>query len=345
MTVGCWFALLVMLGSVVGAILVTPWSLAATPAAVALLLTFHGLRHRYGAYPWRRLRAHLGYGHGIDELARRLDRPAAELRSAAPVYRAVDIPKRRGGTRRLHVPDAATKALQRDILHRLLKRLRAHGAAHAYERGRSIATNAAQHVGRAVVLKMDVVDFFASTSAARVERYFRRIGWNREAAALLTRLTTHEGGLPQGAPTSPRLANLVNRHFDVLIDRTTRRFRGTYTRYADDLTISFPEDWPRKMRGMVQRVRKVAKAFGYRVHGKPKLGIFRAHQRQLVTGLVVNQRVALPRETRRWLRAVKHRARHGKATITSAQIAGWDAYAAMIGGATSPAPGPADRGG
>ncbi len=329
---GCVVLIVLLALGIVGGISVDRWWFALAVLAVAIVGPLLSWERRLGKSPWRRIRAAFGRGLGIDELARRLDLPRAELIAHAPSYRAVDIPKRRGGTRRLHVPDDATKAMQRRILHRLLKRLKAHDAAHAYERDRSIATNAAAHVGRAVVLKMDLVEFFASTRAARIERYFRRIGWNREAAALLTRLTTHEGGLPQGAPTSPRLSNLVNRQLDLNLERTARRFRGVYTRYADDITFSFPEDWPKKMRGVVQRVRRVSKALGYRVHGRPKLGIFRAHQRQLVTGLVVNQRVALPRETRRLLRAVKHRAKQGAATMTPAQIAGWDAYAAMVAG-------------
>src|SRR5262249_33968570 len=155
----------------------------------------------------------------------------------------------------LLIPEARLKALQRTILHRLLRRLRAHPAAMGFERGQSIVHNAALHVGRKVVIKLDLVDFFPSTRAGRIERYFRRVGWNGEAAALLTRLCTHEGGLPQGAPTSPRLSNLVNWLLDSRIDRFVRRRKGSYTRYADDITISFPKDYPRRVRGAIQRVR------------------------------------------------------------------------------------------
>src|SRR5262249_34840877 len=104
--------------------------------------------------------------------------------------------------------------------------LNAHDAAHAFERGRSILTHARPHVGRAVVVTLDLVDFFDATSALRIEKFFLYAGWNRAAAELLTRLTTDEGKLPQGAPTSPRLSNLVNRPMDAAMAMMMARTRG-----------------------------------------------------------------------------------------------------------------------
>src|SRR5690606_2115987 len=148
-----------------------------------------------------------------------LDVSTEELLSHRPDYAETFIAKRSGGRRRLLIPDWKTKQLQRRLVRRVLSRLQAHSAACGFERGRSIVDNARPHVGQAVVVKMDIVDFFPSTSAGRLDRYFRRIGWNREAAALLVRLTTHDGGLPQGASTSPRLSNLVNFFLDVKLTK------------------------------------------------------------------------------------------------------------------------------
>jgi retron-type reverse transcriptase len=281
--------------------------------------------------PGEAQRAFDGKGLGVEELARRLGIGPRELERFTPSYREARIPKRSGGTRRLLVPDDRTKALQRRILRRLLARLRAHPAANGFERGRSIVSNALPHVGRAVVVKLDVVDFFPATAAHRLDGYFRRIGWDADAAELLVKLTTHEGGLPQGAPTSPRLSNLVNFHMDGQLARLAARRKGSYTRYADDLTFSFPKDYPRRVRGVVQRARRILAANGYLMHGRRKLSIRRAHQRQAVTGLVVNAKASLPRERRRWLRAVRHRMTKGKAaTITPAQLQGWDAFERMV---------------
>lgn len=278
-------------------------------------------------------RAWRGKGMGVDDLARRLDLSEAELRSAQPSWHTAYVPKRRrnAGSRELTVPDAQTKRLQRRILRRLLSRLRTHVAVVGFERGLSIVHNAAPHVRQAVVIRLDIVDFFHNTTADRVEAYFRRIGWNADAASLLTRLTTHQGRLPQGAPTSPRLSNLVNFALDATIEAHVARRRGIYTRYADDITISFPRDYPRKVRGTIQYVGRVLKRYGYRLHRRPKQHIRRRHQQQNVTGLVVNERIQLPRRTRRWLRAVEHRlATGGEASLTEAQLQGWRAFQAMV---------------
>lgn len=280
---------------------------------------------------WRWLRRLLRLKYKVDELARRLDVSLRELQTVPARYRPVLIPKKRGGTRRLDVPDASLKNLQRRINRRLLASLRTHEAATGFTPGLSVAHNAAAHVGQAVVIKMDIVDFFPSTTTARVERYFRYIGWDDETAALLTLLVTHEGGLPQGAPTSPRLSNLVNHALDARIARQVRKHHGVYTRYADDITISFRDDNPRRVRGLIQYVRAICKAHGYTVHRKHKLRICRRHQQQRVTGLVVNEKVQLPRHTRRWLRAVEHRmATTGQSSLTPEQLAGWRAYQHMI---------------
>lgn len=267
----------------------------------------------------------------LDELARRLDLTPRELELLHPTYRHVAIPKQRGGQRQLAIPNPKLKATQRLILRRLLAKLRTHHTATGFQPGTSIANNAAAHVGMAVVIKMDLIDFFPATSAQRIEAYFQRIGWTPEAAALLSRLTTHDGGLPQGAPTSPRLSNLVNVVMDAQIERWVAYRRGVYTRYADDITISFPKDYPKRIRGTIQHVRRAAKAHGYTIHTRGKLRVVRRHQQQRVTSLVVNDKVNLTREKRRWLRAVEHRLRTtGQASLTPQQLAGWQSLQHMV---------------
>src|SRR5438132_3337887 len=139
-----------------------------------------------------------GKGHGVGELARRLGMSEEELRAVEPAYRKFSIAKRGGGWRKILAPDDQLKIIQRRILRRLLGRLKCHPAATGFERGQSIVTNARSHVGKAVVVRLDLKDFFTSTRAKRVHAYFRRIGWNRDASRLLLRLCTYEGGLPQG---------------------------------------------------------------------------------------------------------------------------------------------------
>ncbi|GMW03645.1 MAG: hypothetical protein AMXMBFR84_47790 [Candidatus Hydrogenedentota bacterium] len=272
-----------------------------------------------------------GSGHGVDELARRMGMSTQELTALVPTYSSFSIPKRSGGQRKILAPDPDLKRVQRLVLRRLLARLRSHPHAVGFEHGHSIVTNAACHVNQAVVAKLDIVDFFSSTTAKRIEKYFQFIGWNREAAALLTKLCTHEGALPQGAPTSPRLSNLVNFGLDAGLTALAAQASATYTRYADDITFSFPKDDIDSIKLVLNTARLSLVEAGYKVHVRKKRKVLRRHQRQQVTGLVVNQKVQLPRKTRRWLRAVRYRAVNGaEATLSPAQIAGWDALERMI---------------
>lgn len=273
-----------------------------------------------------------GSGHDLDELSRRLGIEADLLRRVQPSYREFTLPKRSGGTRRISAPDETLRDLQRLVLRRVLDRLRAHPCATGFERGHSIVTNALPHVGRGIVLRTDIRDFFGSTSKKRVEKYFRKIGWNREAAGVLARLCTHNGGLPQGAPTSPRLANLVNYRLDAALYTAAARRGVVYTRYADDITLSSDAAHRDALLLVLGFARHLARKHGYSLHGKKKTRLRRRHQRQTVTGLVVNNdRPRLPREVRRRLRAIEHQlGTRGTASLTPGELAGWKSLQFMI---------------
>ena len=284
---------------------------------------------------------------GVIELVRRLGLPEQSLRTLPVSYSAFQVSKRTGGTRTILAPTPALKDVQRRILHRLLRGLRAHPCATGFEHGHSIVTNARPHVGREVVVKLDMRDFFGATSTERVRRYFRWIGWDDDASDLLVRLCTYEGSLPQGAPTSPRLSNLVNYRLDARLYALAESFEMAYSRYADDLTFSGAACPPlshrnpktlqpggpksARMNGLIMRVKEIVAAEGYTLHTKKKLRITRRHDRQVVTGLVVNEKVQLPRATRRRLRAIEHRMKKtGRATLSPQQLAGWRALQHMI---------------
>lgn len=280
---------------------------------------------------WSRLFGGPSRGRGVDELSRRLGRDEAVLRAVPVAYHSFQIPKRSGGTRTIHAPDDALKDLQRRILHRLLARLPVHPAVTGFQPRHSIVSNAAHHCGKAVVVQLDIQDFFPATSATRVRRYFQGIGWNKEASTLLATWCTHGSGLPQGAPTSPRLSNLLNFRLDARLAVLAAKWRAAYTRYADDLTFSFETDDAAAVRAVLYGARSILADVGYRLHLKRKCHIRRRHQRQVVTGLVVNERPRLPREIRRRLRAVEHHLAVGRAaTLTRSQLAGWRALESMI---------------
>ena len=170
---------------------------------------------------------------------------------------------------------------------------------------------------------------FGSTPATRVRRYFRYV-WDPDAADVLARLTTHAGSLPQGAPTSPKLSNHLNERIDARLAGFAASRGAVYSRYADDITFSLAADDGRTVHDLIRFTDKVVTEAGYRLHRRRKLHVRRRHERQLVGGLVVNDRPRLPRERRRWLRAVEHRARSGSATLTEGQLAGWRAYRSMV---------------
>lgn len=284
----------------------------------------------------------LNRGAGTAELARRLDLPEKSLREFTPEYREFTVPKRAGGKRQITAPTPELKLLQRRILRRVLAKLHAHSAVTGFESRESFVTNAARHCGKQIVIHFDIKDFFPSIDSQRVYGYFRYVGWNRAASRLLAKLVTWQNSLPQGAPTSPRLSNLVNYRLDARIAGLARRYHATYSRYADDITVSL-DDESFDLRPLIGSVFSILRHEGYEPHRGRKLSVRRQHHQQRVTGLVVNKRVNLPRKTRRWLRAVEHRAAANERSITSPdwqpskrctltpeQLAGWRGVVAMI---------------
>lgn len=275
-------------------------------------------------------------GHNLKELARRLDVPVQELKGVDRTYHEFQIQKKSGKPRQIAAPNDELKQLQRKILRRLLARLKSHPQATGFQPGVSFVDNARCHQAQKVIIRIDLVDFFPSIGQDRVFKYFRYIGWQRSTARLLTELVTWRGVLPQGSPTSPRLSNLVCHGLDAWLSNIAQEFGGVYTRYADDITVSLSDDY--EINILVARLLKAIRQFGFRPHTGKKFDIRRGHQRQVVTGLVVNEQANLPRETRRWLRAVEHRRKKYRKggtlcpapTLTDKQLEGWLALQNMI---------------
>ena len=266
----------------------------------------------------------------LENLSVRLGMPTTELQHHEVQYETTAIPKRSGGKRILHVPDPATKIIQRKLLQQIVGRLPIHPDVHGFRRGHSIVDNAAKHVGQEVIVKLDVVDFFPSTSRKRITGAFRGAGFDETTAVLLASLTCWDGGLPQGAPTSPALSNYVNKNMDNKLAGAASARGALYTRYADDITFSFAKYSRHNIHELLISTGKILQYYGYRLNNRKKQ-IVRRHRQQRVTGLVVNERVNLPRKTRRWLRAVKHRIETGgDATLSLAEFKGWLSLLNMI---------------
>lgn len=154
-------------------------------------------------------------------------------------YRQFSIPKRSGGERTILAPYPSLLFVQRWICENILNKQKPQFCVHGFVEGRSILTNSMQHQGNLMLLKMDIQDFFGSIPLTHVINYFQKdLGYNSDVSYFLAKICCYKGFLPQGAPTSPSLSNLINKHLDRRLYRLSKQFNLTYTRYADDMVFS-----------------------------------------------------------------------------------------------------------
>jgi len=250
----------------------------------------------------------LGLGQErLESLARTADRR----------YYSYAIPKRDGSDRVINAPHPELKSVQRALLDNLLGFAPLSASAEGFRRDRSILTNGQRHIGKKVVVKLDVKDFFPSITAERIFGLFLSMGYPRSVAKLLTGLTTYKGALPTGAPTSPVLSNLVCRRLDKRLSGVGGKMGFDYSRYADDLTFSSQNP---EMVQLLPFLQEIIAEEGFEVK-KPKTRIQRSGGQQKVTGIVVNCRPNIARKDIRTLRAIIHNCRTGKLQRESARYA------------------------
>jgi retron-type reverse transcriptase len=231
------------------------------------------------------------------------------------------MPKKAGGLRTISAPMPRLKRAQYWVLDNVLARAPVHPAAHGFLKGRSIVSNAAPHVGQAVVINVDLKDFFPSIALPRVRGVFTQLGYGKQVATTLALLCTESATeevdvddetfyvahgprvLPQGAPTSPALTNILCRRLDARLQGAAARLGFRYTRYADDLTFSGDESVRKQAVKLLWRVRQIVVDEGFTPH-PDKQHVMRSHARQSVTGIVVNEKPSVDRATLRRFRAV-----------------------------------------
>ena len=228
-------------------------------------------------------------------------------------YQRFTIPKKSGGERLISAPMPRLKRAQYWVLENILARVPLHDAAHGFAPQRSILTNARNHVGRDVVINLDLKDFFPTLTYARVKGLFEALGYAEAVAIPLALLCTEpmvdqvaldgerhfiaDGPrlLPQGAPTSPAITNLICRKLDKRLVRLSRVLGFVYSRCADDLTFSGSGEAVKKIGTLIKAVHGIVAAEGFNVH-PDKTRVMRRSSRQEVTGLTVNEAVAVPRD-------------------------------------------------
>ncbi len=216
-------------------------------------------------------------------------------------YTTFSIPKSNGSLREINAPIPKLMWSQRWILDNILNKIPVSAANTAYTKGSSIIKNAIPHVGANVVLKMDIESFFPSISFERVMSIYLEIGYVYSVALLLAKLSCYKGVLPQGAPTSPMLANLICRRLDLRLENLAKKMGFRYTRYADDLTFSGDS----LIDGLSKSVKKIIQSEGFSLSTK-KTKVMRRNTSQRVTGLVTNNKPNIPREYYRKVRAIIH---------------------------------------
>ena len=229
------------------------------------------------------------------------DRLSQLAGEAEKLYVRFPLKTRRRRPRWIEAPKPFLKLVQRRLLDRLLYEVPPHSAAHGFYPELSIVTNAQTHVRSDWVISFDLKDFFPTTDMGKVRQVLSKY-YALEGNTLDTilRLTCRGGSLPQGAPTSPHLANLAFFDGDEWLANLAKQHKLSYTRYADDMTFSgngLPD-------GFEDLVGQIVRRAGYRLAGEKTKRMGR-HQCQKVTGLVVNEGVRLPRNQRRRLRAIR----------------------------------------
>lgn len=290
----------------------------------------------------------------VGELARFLELPCKLVDWLASHrhlhYRIKLIRKRSNGLRLLEAPKAKLKLTQHRIATQILNSVPVHVASHGFVRKRSAVTYVQPHVNQSVVLRMDLQDFFPSIGVSRVFGFFRSLGYPYAVTQLLTNLCTAETTLselvdatealgerptyslqdhaarerlrslfcrrhlPQGAPTSPALANLIAYRLDCRLSGLAATAGANYTRYADDLLFSGKSDFGRTVKSFLFQVGAIVLDEGFEVNFR-KTRIMRGATRQFAAGVILNRRTNIRKEAYDQLKAILYNCAKGEPSV------------------------------
>jgi RNA-directed DNA polymerase len=219
-------------------------------------------------------------------------------------YRSFNIPKANGQLRKITAPRIFLKTVQRYILCQIFGSCPIHNAAVGFRRGISLLDGAQRHVKHHYLWNIDLKDFFPTIRRDRVIELFRKLGYPDSAALFLSGLCCLDGRLPQGAPTSPLISNAIFFEIDKDLAVLSNKAAIKYTRYADDLSFSSNKPITKEFRRLVVEIVTSAK---FQIN-RQKTRLIGPAARREVTGLVINERVGIPRQRRRRIRALFHEA-------------------------------------
>lgn len=270
-------------------------------------------------------------------------------------YVRFKLPKKTGGERLISAPMPRLKQAQQWILTNVLERIALHDAAHGFRAAHSIVSNARPHLGAEVIINRDLKDFFPSISYRRVKGVFKSLGYSDAAATILGLLCTEPDveqveldgktyyvatgarHLPQGAPTSPAITNILCRRLDRRLQKIADDCGFVYTRYADDLTFSTSGASKQNICNVLRRSEAVVAHEGLELHPE-KTRVLRKNRQQEVTGIVVNEKLSIDRKELKRFRAVLFQVekdgpegkRWGKSPDVIASLKGFANYLQMV---------------
>ncbi|WP_339885618.1 reverse transcriptase family protein [Polaribacter vadi] len=212
-------------------------------------------------------------------------------------YRYHKILKKNGDIRKIKEPLPNLKTIQYWILNNILEKIEPSAFAKAYVKKRGLKQNIRFHIKQKIVYSFDIKDFFPSIKYSNIVSIFLNIGYSEELSIYLAKLCCLEEKLPQGAPTSPYLSNLVFKHIDANISKFCKEKKIRYTRYADDLTFSGEFDH----KELYNFISAILLENDFEIN-KSKTKLMSREHRQIVTGIIVNDKPQLDKETRRLIR-------------------------------------------
>ncbi|MBV1346256.1 retron Ec67 family RNA-directed DNA polymerase/endonuclease [Listeria monocytogenes] len=251
--------------------------------------------------------------NSLEELAKILKIPKKFLtyilykKKVENSYTNLLIPKKSGGQRNISIPMKELKDVQRNIVKVMLTQQNIFqfenniksNISHAFTKDKSIITNAEIHKNKRFVLNIDLEDFFKSFHFGRVQGYFEKnknFLFPKNIATVLAQLTCYNGSLPQGAPSSPIITNLICNILDMKLLKIAKKYKLDYSRYADDLTFSTNnKNFEEKSEEFFYQLEIIIKQSGFKINPK-KTRLQYKTSRQIVTGLVVNKKVNVTRE-------------------------------------------------
>ncbi len=277
------------------------------------------------------------------------------------MYREFSIAKGSGRLRVINAPDNRLKMLQRKLAPLLDQLYRVRNPVHGFVAGRSVKSNAEAHANRRYVINLDLKDFFPSITENRIHGLLRSLGVDSRVSEIVARLCCYQGHLPQGAPTSPVLSNMICYRLDTVLLKVAKAARAIYTRYADDITFStfqppsglfdtaIPPSGRFAPEALATNLRVAVTSNGFAIN-PDKTHYADRHARRIVTGLKINELINVDRRYVRNLRAALHsveklgvqdaqarfHADYGGRTGLASHLAGKISWLAFIKGPTDP---------